>query len=173
MTGKNDPTVSLRGAMADHFDSADERNFINTPGTYYLELREYDYFDGTFDKESGRGYSGSIGPLFVWRVVSGPKPAGTIVSRMIKLNAVSANRDKTAAAQRARVGEIKRVLSALIASKYGQEAADTLTAEKASEVLEQVDGVNGQFVGTVVRCDAVAGRNSKFTNCSWSPDDRI
>lgn len=171
MASQNDRNTSLRDEMKEHF-GAEDRQFIDREGTYYLKLTEYDYFDGTFDKKTGRGYKGSMGPAFTFAVVEGPLPAGTVVSRMIKINGIGSTPDKTKATRRARISEIKKILFALIVSKEGEGAADDLDADQVADTLEKVDLVNGELTGVVVRCDAQRGQDPKYINCKWSPDDR-
>jgi hypothetical protein len=163
---------SIEDMVSDNFD-ADPRRYIDETGTHYLKLVQYDFFDGSYDEKTKRGYSGKVGPLFIFEVAEsedGALPKGENVSRMLVFNATGKTPEKTKAVKRAKIQECKGILCALIHSASGgEDAADELDAPTMSALIQDVDQM-GEFIGHTVRCDAKA--NGEYVNCKWSPDDR-
>jgi hypothetical protein len=164
----------VNAAIDQNFDADDERRYIDVVGTHYLTLVGYDYFDGSYDEKTKRGYKRSVGPLFLFECAGSEDiPMGETLSRMITLNRQASDRnpEKTGKIRKMVIAEARDVFAALLKSK-DPTGAEEFTPEAMKAVMPNVDGVLSTFVGVTIRCDAREGKTPGFVNCKWYPDDR-
>ena len=132
-------------------------------GTHKLRLVEYDYFDGTFDQKTGRGYSRKIGPLFVFEVVHSDSHAvGERVSRFFWQDASSPKQLQFI------YGELQACVASLLTAK-GAPVPDLETI--LYDLLPDVSGAE-ELLGAEVTCVAIASRQcddkgNPFVNIAW------
>lgn len=158
-------------AVADGFDEK-RRQYIEHTGTHYLELIGYDWFDGSYDEKTQRGFKQKVGPLFLFKCVgSETMPTGLEAARFVALNRSSEKGPAaTTVMRRMAVGEARDLFAALLVSKGGPEEAENFDASVLTDIMPNVDAVNSAFIGTVVRCDAK--EKNGFVDSKWFADDR-
>ena len=158
-----------------HFDDEsikdERRNYIEGDGVHYLELVSYDFFDGTKDEKTGRGYKRKIGPALNFKVVDSTLFAeGDERGKMINIAKKGETEDKTKKARKIAQSEVASIVRGLLRSQGKDEVADALDAKALDELVPNVDLFTSLFVGTVIRCDSKM--NGEYTNCRWFGDDR-
>jgi hypothetical protein len=161
-------------AVDDNFDATTGRRYIDTVGTHYLKLVGYDWYDGSYDEKTKRGFKQTVGPLFIFECeASETVPTGEKMSRMIALNRVSSppHPEKTALIRKFAIAETRDIWSALLKTK-DPESTEELTPDAMRAIMPSVDGVLETFAGLTIRCDARASKTPGFVNCNWYADDR-
>jgi plasmid stability protein len=163
----------LKQAIADGFAGSDKRAYIDREGTHYFRLVEYDFYDGKFDPETNRGYSGTVGPLFLWESLGGIYPAGDRRGRVVSMLRTGKSPAATGKARSAATAEVRDIVRALLSSEDPADA-EALDADTLFDLISNVDLMSSSFIGAIVRCDVSArvADGKTYHNCRWSADDR-
>lgn len=144
------------------------RNYIDH-GDYLLEFREVAWFDGT-------GHTGTVGPLFTFRVVEASSDAvNRVGSEVTTLPALSRC---TPEQREFRLGTIDQVLQAISADPRSKDAGFEYAGPEDRKLLrDDPAGFSSSCIGLRLRCSAVkttytpkrGGTEKTVTRLTFSP----